>query len=164
MVCIRLCCCSTPSWITDHQDVSTFQVYSEMISQRVSQVNLTHTQTETHTHTHTHTHACMHTHTHTHMHAHAHTHTHTHTHTQGFQLVIEPKPGRSGSEESLFSLYHSLKELNEMTSQTSAPGSRTKKKRRFQDVSVKLSLGRVFQKVELNYPDLIIWIYRPKYV
>lgn len=80
--------------------------------------------------------------------------------------MFEPKTKGKDSESSVFSLHKSLQELSEATSQSESSdlGKSRKRKTRFKDISVKLSLGRVFQKVELNYPDIIIWIYRPKYV
>lgn len=74
---------------------------------------------------------------------------------QGFQLVFEPQSGHGESQETIFFLRQALTQLQkEVTS--------NKKRRRLREITVKLSLGRVFQQMKLRYPDILVWIYRPK--
>ena len=94
---------------------------------------------------------------------------------QGFQLVFDPPHDKSlvgggggGGEsrgrlrasglDSVFSLHQAINEQRE------AIYSKTKsrKGRRHGDITAKFSLGRVFHKVELTYPDLVISIYKSK--
>ena len=94
--------------------------------------------------------------------------------TQGFQLVFDPPRDkglvggggggesrgrlRAGGHDSVFSLHAAINEQRE------AIYSKTKSRRgrRHGDIVAKFSLGRVFHKVELTYPDLVISIYKSK--
>ena len=93
---------------------------------------------------------------------------------QGFQLVFDPPRDKGliggggesrgrlraggGGHDSVFSLHQAINEQRE------AIYSKTKFKRgrRHGDIVAKFSLGRVFHKVELTYPDLVISIYKSK--
>ena len=92
---------------------------------------------------------------------------------QGFQLVFDPPRDKSlvgggggegrgrlraGGHDSVFSLHQAI------TEQREAIYSKTKSRRgrRHGDIVAKFSLGRVFHKVELAYPDLVISIYKSK--
>ena len=65
---------------------------------------------------------------------------------------------RTGGHDSVFSLHQAIKEQKE------AIYSKTKSRRgrRHGDIAARFSLGRVFHKVELAYPDLVISIYKSK--
>ena len=74
---------------------------------------------------------------------------------QGFQLVVNPS-SRGQGEDSLFSLHTALLRLKE---DIEGPRGR---RRTHNHIVVKMSLGRVFQKVELTHPDMVISIYKAK--
>lgn len=83
---------------------------------------------------------------------------------QGFQLVFEdPRDKRGGSRarvgcyDNIFSLQQAIDELSEEIK------SKSKRvRRRPVQIVARFSLGRVFHKVELAYPDLVISIYKSK--
>ena len=74
------------------------------------------------------------------------------TFSKGFQLVFDLDNGGWG-QTSVFSLHKALLEM-----QQSGKSSRKQNK----TVVVKMSLGRVFHKIDLAYPDMFISIYRAK--
>ena len=91
---------------------------------------------------------------------------------QGFQLVFdlkessEQKKKSSGSRwsgknslVSIYALHQALSKLKEEVTQTSNRGRLTITGG---SIVVKLSLGKVFQKLELAYPDIYIHIYKQK--
>lgn len=63
---------------------------------------------------------------------------------------------RAGGHDSVFSLHQAIEQQKE------AIYSKTKSRRGRRDIVAKFSLGRVFHKVELAYPDLVISIYKSK--
>ena len=74
------------------------------------------------------------------------------TFSQGFQLVFDLDNGGWG-QSSVFSLHNALLEMQQ-SGKSSSRQNRT--------IIVKMSLGRVFHKIDLAHPDMIISIYRAK--
>lgn len=68
------------------------------------------------------------------------------------------RSSRAGGHDSIFSLNQAIVEQREAIYSK----SRSKRGRRHGDIVARFSLGRVFHKVELAYPDLVISIYKSK--
>ena len=90
---------------------------------------------------------------------------------KGFQLVFDPKDtmnnglrwsGKNESQQnSLFALHKALTEQKKLLSKkTPRKGKGLRGGSR--DISVKLGLGKVFQKLSLTFPDIYITIYKQK--
>ncbi|KAL5478011.1 hypothetical protein EMCRGX_G024886 [Ephydatia muelleri] len=76
---------------------------------------------------------------------------------QGFQLVFEEGVG------GLFSLNQSLSDLEkEVHNQKSSPNRHSSSFHKLNIIHVKMSLGRLFHHLELNYPDILVHIYKSK--
>lgn len=75
---------------------------------------------------------------------------------QGFQLVFDLDSRRWG-QSSIFSLHEALTEMQDTINIKS-----TKRHRQHETIVVKMSLGRFFQKIDLNYPDMLISRYKAK--
>lgn len=73
---------------------------------------------------------------------------------QGFQLVFDLDSRRLG-QSSIFSLHEALWEMQDTIKST-------KRHRQHETIVVKMSLGRFFQKIDLNYPDMLISRYKAK--
>lgn len=76
---------------------------------------------------------------------------------QGFQLVFEEGEG------GIFSLNQSLADVEkEIHNQKSSPVRHNSSFHKLSVIHVKMSLGRLFHHLELNYPDILVHIYKSK--
>ena len=90
---------------------------------------------------------------------------------QGFQLVFDFKEGTEPKKStgsrwsgktnltSIYALHQALSDLKEDLNRKSSRGRVTNTRG---SIVVRLSLGKVFQKIELAYPDIYIYIYKQK--